>query len=186
MRRNILSVNRIPKFRSDFSKLVALTSLAFGTACIQIMMSSSPTFAQYTNSQGTTYTNARGDIYDSNGNILVRSGDGDKHGTTQTNAQGATYDSSGNISVGAGDGDKDDYNIFNDPVFYVVTLMGLGFTGWIIYNVRAAKAADKRMEEIYQSLPSELQREFNEQVRENASPKEHLNLLLNMRKISQE
>jgi flagellar biosynthesis/type III secretory pathway M-ring protein FliF/YscJ len=39
MRRKFFSVNRIPKFGINLNKLIALISLAFGTACIQIMLS---------------------------------------------------------------------------------------------------------------------------------------------------
>jgi hypothetical protein len=143
MRRKIFSINRIPKFRSNLNKLVALTSLAFGTACIQIMMSPYPIFAQ-----------------------------------------GTTYNSSGNISSGLGNGDQG--GSFPMPILIglVAFLIGLGFVGWIIYNTRAHKAADQRMEEIYQSLTPELQSEYNEQFRENTSQKEHLNVLLKMRKIA--
>jgi hypothetical protein len=122
MQRKIFSINRISKVRGDFNKLLALISLALGTACMQIMLS--PIFAQ-----------------------------------------AATYNSDGKLAVGSGDGDKGggDYSSF-----YVAILMGLVFIGWIIYNVWVDKAADKRMEEIYQSLPPELQLEYNEQFRDIA------------------
>jgi hypothetical protein len=39
MQRKIFSINRISKVRGDFNKLLALISLALGTACMQIMLS---------------------------------------------------------------------------------------------------------------------------------------------------
>jgi hypothetical protein len=154
MQTKISSIGRIPKVRRTFNKLAALMFLPFGIACMAIMLSPSPIFAQ-----GAQYESASGAKYNSDGKLMIVSGDGDKGG---------------------------DYYIG----FYTATAigLGLGFVGWILtHNVlRAAEATDRRMEEIYQSLPPELRREYNEQYRENFGPKECLNLLIKIKKITEQ